>query len=108
MKAIVLLLALASATFADAYTPVDWLEVTEDPEVGLHSTEDGGYKVRVGSYALTGDSGCFAGGFTINDARYSIRTTKWQMGFRMERRVGNRAHQRRSLRPDLGHATATG
>ena len=79
MKAIVLLLALASAAFADEYTPVDWLEVTEDPEVGLYSTEDGGYKVRVGSYALTGGSGCFAGGFTINDARYSIRTTKWQM-----------------------------
>ena len=79
MKAIVLLLALASAAFADAYTPVDWLEVTEHPEVGFHSTEDGRYKLRVGSYALTGGSGCFAGGFTINDVRYSIRTTKWQM-----------------------------
>ena len=79
MKAIVLLLSLASAAFADEYTPVDWLAVTEDSEVGLHSTEDGGYKVRVGSYALIGGSGCLAGGFTINDARYFIRTTKWQM-----------------------------
>ena len=79
MKTIVLLLALASAAFADEYTPVDWLEVTEDPEVGLYSTEDGGRKVRVGSYALTGGAGCVAGGFTINDARYSIRTSKWQM-----------------------------
>lgn len=29
MKAIVLLLALASAAFSDEYAPVDWLEVTE-------------------------------------------------------------------------------
>ena len=79
MKTIVLLLALASAAFADEYTPVDWLEVTEDPEVGIYSTEDGGRKVRVGSYARTGGAGCLAGGFTINDARYSIRTSKWQM-----------------------------
>lgn len=80
MKTIVLLLALASAAFADEYTPVDWLEVTVNPEVGFYSTEDGGRKVRVGSYALTGGAGCVVvGGFTINDARYSIRTSKWQM-----------------------------
>ena len=79
MKTIVLLLALASAAFADEYTPVDWLEVTVNPEVGIYSTEDGGRKVRVGSYALTGCAGCVAGGFTINDARYSIRRSKWQM-----------------------------
>ena len=78
MKAIVLLLALASAAFADEYTPVDWLEVTEDPVVGI-TTDDGERKVRVGFYALTGGAGCLAGGFTINDVRYSIRTSKWQM-----------------------------
>ena len=80
MKTIVLLLALASAAFADEYTPVDWLEVTANPEVGIYSTEDGGRKVKVGSYALTGGAGCVVvGGFTINNARYSIRTSKWQM-----------------------------
>ncbi|MDE2813227.1 MAG: hypothetical protein OXM01_09395, partial [Gemmatimonadota bacterium] len=80
MKAIVLLLSLASAAFADEYTPVDWLEVTEHPEVGFHSTEDGRYKLRVGSYALTGGSGCVVvGRFTIDNKTYSIHTTKWQM-----------------------------
>ena len=80
MKALVLLLALASAAFADEYMPVDWLEVTVKPEVGIYSTEDGGRKVKVGSYALTGGAGCVVvGGFTINNARYSIRTSKWQM-----------------------------
>ena len=80
MKTIALLLALASAAFADEYTPVDWLEVTVKPEVGIYSTEDGGRKVKVGSYALTGGAGCVVvGGFTINNARYSIRTSKWQM-----------------------------
>ena len=29
MMAIVLLLALASSAFADEYTPVDWIQVTE-------------------------------------------------------------------------------
>ncbi len=79
MKAIVLLLALASTAFADEYTPVDWLEVTENSGVAFYF-EDGEFKLVVGAFTYVSGSGCFAvGGFTINDTRYSIRATKWQM-----------------------------
>ncbi|MDE2808648.1 MAG: hypothetical protein OXN90_09555 [Gemmatimonadota bacterium] len=81
MKAIVLLLALASAAFADEYTPVDWLEVTENAGIGFHFTDDGGFKVTVGAFsAVPRGSGCVVvGRFTIDNKTYSIRTTKWQM-----------------------------
>ena len=49
MKAIVLLLALASAAFADEYTPVDWLVVTESSGVALY-IEDGEFKWVVGAF----------------------------------------------------------
>ena len=103
MKTIVLLLALASAAFADEYTPVDWLEVTENS--GVTNIENGDPKLVVGVFTV--GSGCILGvAFTINDATYSIRTTQVagapRRGFRMERRAGNA--RRRSLRPDLGHA----
>ena len=79
MKTIVLLLALASAAFADEYTPVDWLEVTENSGVALY-IEDGEFKWAVGAFTYVPSSGCFGiGNFTINDATHSIRTTKWQM-----------------------------
>ena len=79
MKAIVLLLALASAAIADAYTPIDWLEVTERAGIGFYfDEEEGGYKVMVGP--VMGRSGCLAvGNFTINDRSYFLSTTKWQM-----------------------------
>lgn len=79
MKAIVLLLALASAAFADAYTPIDWLEVTEGSGVAFY-VEDGEFKLVVGAFAHVPGSGCFAvGNFTINDRTYFLSTTKWQM-----------------------------
>ena len=78
MKAIVLLLALASAAFADEYTPVDWLVVTESSVVAS-TIENGDPKVVVGVFTV-GSAGCILGvAFTINDAAYSIRTTKWQV-----------------------------
>lgn len=78
MKAIVLLLALASAAFADEYTPVDWLVVTESSGVALY-IEDGEFKWVVGAFTYFPGSECFGlGNFTINDATHSIRTTKWQ------------------------------
>ena len=78
MKAIVLLLALASAAFADEYTPVDWLVVTESSVVAS-TIENGDPKVVVGVFTV-GSAGCILGvAFTINDATYSIRTTKWQV-----------------------------
>ena len=81
MQAIVLLLALASAAFADAYTPVDWLEVTENAGVGFYFGDDeGGFNVVVGAFAAVGSAGCLAvGHFTINDRTYFLSTTKWQM-----------------------------
>ena len=79
MKTIVLLLALASAAFADEYTPVDWLEVTENSGVAFY-LGDGEPKVVVGAFTAFPGAGCLSvGRFTINDATYSIRTTKWQM-----------------------------
>ena len=79
MKAIVLLLALASVAFADEYTPVDWLEVTENAGIGFHFT--GGFKLTVGAFsAVPEGAGCVVvGRFTIDNKTYSIRTTKWQM-----------------------------
>ena len=78
MKAIVLLLALASAAFADEYTPVDWLVVTESSGVALY-IEDGEFKWVVGAFAYAPGSVCSSvGAFTTNNATYSIRTTKWQ------------------------------
>ena len=79
MKTIVLLLALAPTAFADEYTPVDWLEVTENTGIGFHF--GGGFKMTVGAFsAVPGGSGCVAvGRFTIDNKTYSIRTTKWQM-----------------------------
>ena len=78
MKTIVLLLALASAAFADEYTPVDWLVVTESSVVSSN-IENGDPKVVVGVFTV-GSAGCLLGvAFTINDATYSIRTTKWQV-----------------------------
>ena len=78
MKAIVLLLALASAAFADEYTPVDWLVVTESSGVALY-IEDGEFKWVVGAFAYAPSSACSSvGAFTTNNVTYSIRTTKWQ------------------------------
>ena len=78
MKAIVLLLVLASAAFVDEYTPVDWLVVTESSGVALY-IEDGEFKWVVGAFTYVPGSECFGlGNFTINDATHSIRTTKWQ------------------------------
>ena len=78
MKAIVLLLALASAAFADEYTPVDWLVVTEGSGVASY-VEDEEPKLVVGVFT-SGSAGCvFGGKLTINDATHYIRTTKWQM-----------------------------
>ena len=78
MKAIVLLLALASAAFSDEYTPVDWLEVTEHAGVEFYFGE--GFKVVVGAFSAVGSAGCLAvGNFTINDRTYFLSTTKWQM-----------------------------
>ena len=77
MRTIVLLLALASAAFADEYTPVDWLVVTENSEVTSY-VENEEPKLVVGVFTL-GGAGCLFGvNFTINDATHSIRTTKWQ------------------------------
>ena len=79
MTAIVLLLALASAASADEYTPVDWLEVTEGSGVALYIV-DGEFKWVVGAFTYVSGSRCHGvENFTINDATYSIRTTKWQM-----------------------------
>lgn len=73
MKTIVLsllTLALASAAFADEYTPVDWIEVTED----------GGIKGSLGILSLSvGNSGCIQmENTTINNVTYSILSSKWQ------------------------------
>ena len=79
MKTIVLLLALASAAFADEYTPVDWLEVTEGSGVALY-IEDGEFKVVVGAFTYVPGSGCLrVGPFTTDNVTHSIRATKWQM-----------------------------
>ena len=49
MWPIVLLLALSTVSFADEYTPVDWLTLTED----------GGIKAQVGALNLsTGNTEC--------------------------------------------------
>jgi hypothetical protein len=71
MMAIVLLLVLVSTAFADEYTPVDWIQVTED----------GGIEVKVGIFNLsTGNAGCIEiQNITINNVTYSVATSKWQM-----------------------------
>ena len=71
MMAIVLLFALASSAFADEYTPVDWIQVTED----------GGIEVKLGFFSLgTGNSGCIEiGDMTINSVIYSVGASRWQM-----------------------------
>ena len=73
MKTIVLSLALASATFADEYTPINWIEVTED----------GGISVTIDGFFRTGgDPGSCAtfdvGRLTINGVEYSFDMSKWQ------------------------------
>lgn len=73
MKTIVLSLALASAAFADEYTPINWIEVTED----------GGILVTIGGFFRTGGSPerCAefgVGGLTINGVEYSFDMSKWQ------------------------------
>ena len=66
-----LLLALASGALADdEYTPVDWIQVTED----------GGLEVQIGFFRLeTAPSGCIeVENMTINNVTYSIVTSNWQ------------------------------
>ena len=65
MMAIVLLLVLASGTFADEYTPVDWIEVTEDGRLSVNL----GFSMSARCIELSG---------TINGVRYSIVSSKWQ------------------------------
>ena len=75
MKTIVLsllTLVLASAA-ADAYTPVDWIEVTED----------GGISVLIGGFFRTGGGPGSCATFnverlTINGVEYSFDSSKWQ------------------------------
>ena len=79
MKTIVLLLALASAAFADEYTPVDWLVVTENSGVALYFG-DGKSRLVVGAFTAFPGAGCLSvGRFTTDNATHFIRTTKWQM-----------------------------
>ena len=61
MKTIVLLLVLASAAFADEYTPVDWIQVTEDGRVIMSPT-------------FTMEGGCIR----INVANIKTVSSKWQ------------------------------
>ena len=75
MKTIVLslTLALASTAFADEYTPVDWIVVTEN----------GGISVVIGgALRVTSSpgrcSGVSAGGLFINGVQYSFDMSKWQ------------------------------
>ncbi|MDE2811877.1 MAG: hypothetical protein OXM01_02555 [Gemmatimonadota bacterium] len=74
MKPIVLslALALASAAFADEYTPVDWIEVTEDGSVVVRipGTRTGGSPERCASFG--------ASGLNINGVQYSFGMSKWQ------------------------------
>lgn len=79
MKTIVLLLALASAAFADEYTPVDWLEVTENSGVAFYFG-NGESRLVVGAFTAFPEAGCLSvGRFTIDNATHFIRTSKWQM-----------------------------
>ena len=65
MMAIVMLLVLASGAFADEYTPVDWVEVTEDGRI----------KMKLG---FSMSAGCITLSATINGVRYSTVSSKWQ------------------------------
>ena len=73
MKTIVLslALALASAAFADEYTPVDWIRVTAD----------GGVEATIGIFtSFLGPEGCITViNTTFNGVMYSIGAFKWQM-----------------------------
>ena len=73
MMVIVLLLALASGAFADEYTPVDWITITEDGEL---SVVIGGFFHLGGSpgqcSSISGSS------ININGQDYSFGTAKWQ------------------------------
>ena len=66
MKAIVLLLALASGAFADEYTPVNWLGITTRGEIELLFT---GMFLTIGGCTDIGN---------INDTRYDVKSSKWQ------------------------------
>ena len=72
MMAIVLLLVLASGTFADEYTPVDWIQVVEgggiEAKLGI---------LNVGAYP---GGGCISvSEMTVNNVTYSAGISKWQM-----------------------------
>ena len=69
MKTIVLLLVLASAAFADEYTPVDWIQVAED---------GGEFGIRIGSITYVG---CLGASFHIqvDDGVFILRSSKWQI-----------------------------
>ena len=70
MWLIVLLIALSTVSFADEYTPVDWLTLTED----------GGIKAQVGALSLsTSNTECLEiKDVKLGIATYSVVASKWQ------------------------------
>ena len=70
MWPIVLLLALSTLSFADEYTPVDWITLTED----------GGIEAQVGALSLsTGNTECLEiKDVKLGIATYSVVASKWQ------------------------------
>ncbi len=85
MKTIVLFLALAlsSAAFADEYTPVDWIQVTEGGGIEITLKD---VRVKIGFLWVSMDyfnfsqiEGCTSPpNITINNENYSVHTSKWQ------------------------------
>ena len=72
MMAVVLFLAIASGTFADEYTPVDWIQVVEGG--GIEATLG---ILSIGAYP---GGGCISvSGTTVNNVTYSVGISKWQM-----------------------------
>ena len=72
MMAIVLFLGIAPGTFADEYTPVDWIQVVEG----------GGIEAKLGILSIGANpgGGCISvSEMPVNNVTYSVGISKWQM-----------------------------